>query len=168
MSKVKVTVGGVKLDAGTTKNEEIEILREISRQFEGKQMYLSSLFTRDLLNWCEGRIRDDFPIDLMLEYTETRKGNIDLLDKYNGLEEKGKESIKEIYKQYNFYEGKIGELNKHIKNIENELEVSGKDVEHFMTRFEEGRIREERLTQKVQELKAQLYDYMMKEVKTNE
>jgi len=52
------------LDVKSSKAEEIETLHTFVDEICGQQTYLSSLFTKELLNWAEEKILNDIAPDL--------------------------------------------------------------------------------------------------------
>jgi hypothetical protein len=66
------------INSQTGKSEEIEILNRITNRFKGTQTYLSMLFTENLVEWFNGKVRDDFSADLFMEYQAEMENNRNL------------------------------------------------------------------------------------------
>lgn len=168
--RVKVKITGVELGAQTAKAEEVLLLMAIAEQFDGKDMYLSSLFSKQLLEWFSSRVRDDFSTDIIEELESYRKTNADLNrlmreDEANAMKEVSKmeQRVKSQDEMIRDLEESYRNKSQYCESLENDCVVYRKDVTDLLEREADALKRCAALEERIVELKAQLYDFMMKE-----
>lgn len=94
--------------------KEIEFLKQCKYFWENENCYLKDLFTDDLINWIEGKIKNDFPVNLY-EYYQV---NADKINKLHLMLHESEINILDLNRKIRKYEEKIERLKKEIKNLE--------------------------------------------------
>lgn len=145
----------------TTKQNEIDTLREFAaKQAHGS--YLSMLFTRDMLDWCETQIRSDFPPDVYDRLLATGKANGEIhlrLDETARSLRRAEERAADLAATVEALRKELGEARQLLADMNtkrNELSYALQDAQ-LGAEFEEQRLRAE-----IDRLKVKLFDLMDK------
>jgi hypothetical protein len=172
--KVKVSVTG--LSDNPSKQEEIDILFQLHKLFEGRQWYVSSLFSEDLVTWFSHQVSQDVNCDVMLELSGSREHALKaegiIRNMTAALEVQAKEHDRKLSKVRDGYEAEIKHLKQELQfSKEREAEYAdGLEKEKEQCIEADRVIRQNRTTidfleAEIIRLKAKLYDLTEKMAK---
>lgn len=162
-------------DSNTSRDEEIAILEKLVSKIAPTSSYLSSLFSRDLLQWASWQIRNDFPANIMDAYqTVSRQKEEVISQASNDLSRKDR-IIKDLEHRVFDAEANLSnaqiELGDHRSTLRdmsiahNELMELVETLKRQLAEAEdEHRLDIDRLELQVVHLKARIYDLQNPEV----
>lgn len=150
-----------KLVKDSSKLEEIEFLDKVASLIE-EGSYLSSLFSKDLLDWTRGNIRNDFPSDLYDYYSEQQKSTQDALSMLERVEASHKKEIAGLNQGLIDKSYEIRLLNERLEARAKDYNASFESYESTLNEVRVARNKEadkaERLEAEVSRLKIEVYD----------
>jgi len=169
MEKTKVKVSITGLSESPSKQEEIDILFQLHKLFEGKQWYVSSLFSEDLVTWFGHQVSQDVSCDVVLEVNAAREHALkaDSLARkvMSDLDMEAKEHDRKISQHRDGYESEIKVMKEELQRAkEREAEYADgleKEVAQHaeaVRNVQQDRSTMDSLETEVIRLKAKLYD----------
>ena len=145
----------------STKAEEMEAV-EIIQAGIPKDAYLHSLFTDEFVQWVKNRIQEDIAPDLY-EWYEAEMSKNTHLETQIGIRKEQAE------KRAHEYDINVAVLNKNVEEVRRQLAEANESIQAWMNNYHraidkleasEAEVHEQ--SQTIMELKAKLYDLMMK------